>query len=555
MDGELMASDKARFGVLKAAVDADLSDRRDWFARAEKNRTERFKRQNTAKPVYDGAPNLVDPLIDDMVRELKQSCVTVLWQAPRLAQFIGLDPVAVEHAEAAEAVFDFHLRHGCKTRARVSQIVDDELTFGFGVAKLVEAPGRGVLPVPDFLPVSPLSVVVPTATGEFSEAERVCHMMKYTRSEFLRAAAANGWDAETARLVLATVLVKKAGSDQSGTVYAMRDIGEDRARFRDSALANSQTMVDVWEVYYETADLGRRVCCFCPQFPDLVLSDRPWTWVALIGAESEPPVREWPFVQFRNEDATGFYNTRGIPEILEVDQKEASTYRTTRAIAIDFAGKPFLSGHRRSTPFRFRAGEFLDGMEIVWAKNPGVDHVYQQDYSRNLAMKRVGSTQGAIASVAGADQRKTATEVNAMMSAANGMSTDAVDRFAEPFAQLFSMMWLFMSRHARAQSGKTGLMLAGGAVLAQPAWSGEYCISTGVSGRSVNQHRTLASLTNMGQLAPVIDSMTQTLGPESVKSFMLWIFNTVDTELARRIQSGPGGGEKRTEAGGQKTAT
>ena len=120
-----MASDKARFGTLKAAVDADLSDRRDWFARAEKSRTERFKRQNTAKPVY-----------------------------------------------------------------------------------------------------------------------------------------------------------------------AMRDMGEDRARFRDSALADSQTMVDVWEVYYETADLGRRVCCFCPQFPDLVLSDRPWTWIALIGAESEPPARE-----------------------------------------------------------------------------------------------------------------------------------------------------------------------------------------------------------------------------------------------------------------------
>ena len=93
------------------------------------------------------------------------------------------------------------------------------------------------------------------------------------------------------------------------------------------------------------------------------------------------------------------------------------------------------------------------------------------------------------------------------------------------------------SRHARAQGGKTGLTLAGGAVLAQPAWSGEYCISTGVSGRSVNQHRTLASLTNMGQLAPVIDSMTQTLGPESVKAFMLWIFNTVDSELARRVMA------------------
>ena len=47
--------------------------------------------------------------------------------------------------------------------------------------------------------------------------------------------------------------------------------------------------------------------------------------------------------------------------------------------------------------------------------------------------------------------------------------------------------------------------------------------------------------------------MTATLGSDAVKAFYLWIFNTVDTELARRIQSGPGGGEKRSEIGGQKT--
>ena len=270
MDGELMASDKARFSALKSAIDADLSDRRDWFARAEKNRTERFKRQNTAKPVYDGAPNLVDPLIDDMVRELKQSCVTVLWQAPRLAQFIGLDPVAVEYAEAAEAVFDFHLRHGCKTRARVSQIVDDELTFGFGVAKLVEAPGRGVLPVPDFIPVSPLSVVVPTATLEIGQAERVCHMMRYTVAEFRRAATANGWDSAVAELA-----ITKAAERRNAA--AAGDRGEARARYRDGSLNDSGGGVEVWEIFYETSDAGRRVCSLAPDVPDRPLDDRPWT--------------------------------------------------------------------------------------------------------------------------------------------------------------------------------------------------------------------------------------------------------------------------------------
>ena len=35
---------------------------------------------------------------------------------------------------------------------------------------------------------------------------------------------------------------------------------------------------------------------------------------------------------------------------------------------------------------------------------------------------------------------------------------------------------------------------------------------------------------------------------EAVKAFMLWIFNTVDTELARRIQFGPGTKEVKNAA-------
>ena len=549
MDGELLATDAARFTTLKKLVDLDLADRREWFSRAERNRTERFKRTNTKKPVYDGAPNLVDPIIDDLIRELKQSCVTTLWQAPRLAQFIGLDETGVANAESAEAAFDFHLRHTCKTRSRISQIVDDELTFGFGLAKMVEVSGRGGLEVPEFVPVSPLSVCVPTATGEIAAAERVCHMMRYTLSEFRRAVKANGWDAAAAGAILKKMDEKKPVSN--GTPADIEaDRGEVRARYRDGALADSHPALNLWEVYYETEDLGRRVCVICPDMPAAVaLSDRPWTWVALVGVETEPPVKPWPFVQFRNEDATGFYNTRGLPEIIEVDQKEASTYRTTRAIAIDFAGKPFLQGQKRSTPFRFRAGEYLDGAEIVWFKSPGVENIYQQDYARNLAMKRVGSTQGAIASVVGAEQRKTATEVNAMMSTSNGMSTDAVDRFAEPWSEIFALMWQHIARAARAREGKTGLLRASGSGLTLAAWSADYCISAGVSGRSVNQARTLVSLTNMGQLAPILESMTATLGNDAVKAFYLWIFNTIDTELARRVM----GMERKSEDGGRKT--
>ena len=44
----------------------------------------------------------------------------------------------------------------------------------------------------------------------------------------------------------------------------------------------------------------------------------------------------------------------------------------------------------------------------------------------------------------------------------------------------------------------------------------------------------------MGQLAPIVENMTQTLGASAVRDFYLWIFNTLDTELARRVMASAG---------------
>ena len=62
MDEETLFSNDGHFGVLKDLVDADLKDRAQWYDRAVRNRTERFKRTNTVKPMYEGAQNLVDPI-------------------------------------------------------------------------------------------------------------------------------------------------------------------------------------------------------------------------------------------------------------------------------------------------------------------------------------------------------------------------------------------------------------------------------------------------------------------------------------------------------------
>ena len=58
-------------------------------------------------------------------------------------------------------------------------------------------------------------------------------------------------------------------------------------------------------------------------------------------------------------------------------------------------------------------------------------------------------------------------------------------------------------------------------------------------------------MTNLGQLAPVVGDMMTTLGAAAVREFYLWIFGTLDTELARRVAAaGKIGDGKRMKAEG-----
>ena len=72
MDGEHLFTDTGRLVALKDLVDADLKDRAQWYDRAVKNRTERFKRTNTVKPMYEGVPNLVAPIKQTAEEWLKE---------------------------------------------------------------------------------------------------------------------------------------------------------------------------------------------------------------------------------------------------------------------------------------------------------------------------------------------------------------------------------------------------------------------------------------------------------------------------------------------------
>ncbi len=553
---EIRASDAGRHKLLRDLVRDDVADRKEWSDRARKNRELRFAKKATKRPLYEGAPNLAEPLIDDLIREIKTAEISLLWQAPKLAQFTGIDAQGVQFAAGAERHFDFHLRHAGQTRARIAQIIDDRLTFGHACAKIVDAEGRGGVAVPEFVKISPFSLVVPTGTDALCDAEHVCHIMRYTTAQYWRAARDEGWDKRAARLILQK-RAERLGSPGTvaGTVESLEadEDGEDNARWRDGKLPESQGKITLWEIYYRTADAGRRVCLINPDWPDMPLYDRAWAWPAIpvqqvMQTPAGPvpytvfdaaPEREWPFVQFRNEDADGYYAPRGVPEIVEVDQKEASSYRTVRAIAMDFCGKPYLSGAKRgANPFRFRAGDYLDGQQIVWAESPLQQQIYQQEYARQQSARRVGSPQSAMSSSdPSRGDKKTATEVQAQNRLATGMSADSVDRFGEPFAELFTAMWCQIARTARGNGGRSGLTEQ--QALPAEAWAADYCISAGVSGRTANQWQVLA---NMQSVLPYMQAFPAIAQFIKAGPLGQWLFNLVDAELAKSVVLDPSQG-------------
>jgi hypothetical protein len=113
------------------------------------------------------------------------------------------------------------------------------------------------------------------------------------------------------------------------------------------------------------------------------------------------------------------------------------------------------------------------------------------------------------------------------------MNADSVDRFAEPFGALFASMWEEMRRGALVSGGATGMVSKGGERLAFEAYTGDYCVSAGVSGRTANQWQILQGITQavvpMVQVFPNIAQFVQA-GPLG-----RWIFDLVDSELSRAV--------------------
>ena len=552
---------------LCTAVKSDITDRKEWYDCLKEQHDDRMRCKARRRAPYPGAPNLVEPLIDDNIVAITSSETSILWSARNLATFLPLTTQGYQYKSLIERGFDTLLRINLDLRAKVENLFDTKNEWGMGIAKLVvntDAIPGDVLP--DFEPIDPRDVVVPKGTRNVRDADRVTCIYRYTEREFKAEARERGWDKAAVKQVLESFASDENSSRDVGpggehsSLPDQPEYGASRSAINDEDnTADSESQIAVWYVYHWKESDGRQrkyVTVFNPDRPDLVLDSYLWSWpdepveiqdvdefgqpfmrVEMIPGED----RRWPLVQFRYENRSlQYYDTRGVAAKLKNDQREATANKNAKALIMDYTAKPFLKGATGNLKtFRWRPGEQLPpNAELVIP--PRVDPIfdYNMDMARRSAARRVGAPQGAFSSADTSKDSKTATEVSYTALTSNRLSSDAVERFAEPLGELFQMMWEFMVKFP-----PRSLMAVNGAdVRPVPleAFAQPYIVVPGISGRSANPDLVLRQIFGISQAMNAFPQAQPFVKGQPMAQFL---FDQIDPKLTPHlVVTGEGGG-------------
>lgn len=497
---------------LHEEIRQDISDRSSWRDRMERLVRHRLGERKRSL-LYPGAPNFVEPIIDDNIRAGVAQEMSVMFSTRQLANFIPLSQEASELQRHAEVGFDSMLRLMLDFRSKMENAIDNKKERGFAVLKLVENPtayeqamGKQVmrqqipdeygqpveviidLPapvVPDLEVVDPYDFVVPVTTRRLRDAERCTHIHRYSVREFEELAEKYEW--QNAKQVIAVATETSTNRDSTnGRDGFQPQIGLETVNDQIDKL-------EIWETYHYK-DGKRYRSILCPAAVEYVLQCEPWIW-ADDGTE-----RPWPFVQLRQENRRQeFYDCRGDAELLLDNQKTANSYLNAKGVQLDFFSKPVFSGPRgNAQKIKWTPGEMLpDGISPI--QMPRIDSVfdYSADMERAKAARRSGASQGSYGDTRQAGD-KTATQVNAESLASQRLTNVSVLRDGEPMSLFYELMWQYL-RHNPVDLPMINESRQFQGQLSQAVYSVPFKVESAASAQHANPDFVLQQMMSLGQ--------------------------------------------------------
>jgi hypothetical protein len=456
-----------------ASIDSQILTRR--LAERKKNRTHPYKK----------APNRVIPIVDDNTREKTTQEITMLNNAPLLANIIPLtEGMTPEMRRMAEVGFDTYLRHIIKILPKMEEAVDCKNARGFAVVKIIrrESDRWGVLS--DIEIKDPRNIVVPTDTKEILDAERITEAFYYTERKFRKMAEEMPWNKQAV-----DAIIEKKKADRESKSGDISDSFAETSHLFGVDASQGVSDIVIWQHWtyandfiVEKDDTGQLAkgdkCCiiFSPDMPDEIVYCFPWRKddieiqvdlteeerleelqtaldegrdPVLIRIETEKgQEKPWPFIQPRYENRSSYYyDSRGIGHLCMDEQITASAITNAKLVLIEYYQSPLFEGpaDRNSGNISFEPGSVLpEGVKPSAMPNVPPQMDFEVELERRSAARRVGAMSqyefsGEMSSRKGI--QKTAREVEEESIRGTMLSSADTDRFNSPWSEVFQQIW------------------------------------------------------------------------------------------------------------------
>jgi hypothetical protein len=380
-------------------INSDLRDRQNWESRQVLWAKMRGSGVGRASRPWAGAANLHVPIADTIITKLKPYYIVWVFGPELLASFYSLDDQGDSYTDAVAQWFDYKVREISNFTEQVICAVDSLLQNGLGILKTFWDDGAQKL---SFTSIHPYFVIVPPYSSfDFQKADRVVHVMQFSKEEYLRGAEAKGFNTDEAFL---DTITGEGKPDPKYEQYRYTAEGLSYSRLKE--------LIILWEVYIKQTDGLVQVKTFSPMQPD----EPARADFKLPYEHKQIPLTMIPYEM---TDA-GFYSSRGVCELVQMYEASACKAWNEKLDYMSIANRPVLStqgGSINAQNIRWEPGAVYDSvLQLVQQPAPPVSFEEEINANRSMAEQRVGIPDFGVGAPDRPQGNKTATETNVITS-------------------------------------------------------------------------------------------------------------------------------------------
>lgn len=384
---------------LYSEICEDLEDRSGWQGRQilwSKMRGGGVGRPN--RP-WAGAANVHVPVADTIINKLKPYYVVWVFGPELLASFYSMDDQGDSYTDAVSQWFDYKVREQSNFSEQLVCTIDSLLQNGLGILKTYWDVKAERL---SYASVHPYFIIVPPyATSDFRQADRVVHVMQYSRTEYERDGEKKGFNTDEHFVDL---IVGEGKPDQKYKEHRYIAEGLSYSRLKD--------LIVLWEVYIRQTDGQIKIKTFSPMQPD-----EPARGDFMLPYEH----KEMPFVVLPYEITDGtYYSSRGVCELTQMYEASACKAWNEKLDYMSISNRPVLStqgGSINAQNIRWEPGAVYDSvLQLVQQPAPPIPFEEEINANRSMAEQRVGIPDFGVGAPDRPQGNKTATETNVITS-------------------------------------------------------------------------------------------------------------------------------------------